>query len=197
MSTIIKSQSDEPREAVAFAFGDLAERRRAVMEERQRQEAAAHKAAEELRQQQIDARVDARLDGLAAAVRSAVDGIEASRAEWLAHWERSALGVATAIAARVIRREVQRTPEITLDLVREALELASGSAEVQLRMHPDDLAAFGKRVRQLADELGRLGDAKIVADAEITRGGCRVDTRFGSIDQQFEAQLARIELELA
>jgi flagellar biosynthesis/type III secretory pathway protein FliH len=64
-------------------------------------------------------------------------------------------------------------------------------------MNPDDLAAFGKRVRHVAGELGRLGDVKIVADPEITKGGCRVDTRFGTIDQQFEAQLARIELELA
>ena len=30
----------------------------------------------------------------------------------------------------------------------------------------------------------------------ITPGGCRVETRYGAIDQQFEAQLARIEEEL-
>ena len=35
-----------------------------------------------------------------------------------------------------------------------------------------------------------------MADPEIARGGCRVETRFGTIDQQFEAQLARIEEEL-
>jgi len=35
-----------------------------------------------------------------------------------------------------------------------------------------------------------------VADPDITPGGCRVDTQFGSIDQQLETQLARIEEEL-
>jgi flagellar assembly protein FliH len=97
----------------------------------------------------------------------------------------------------VIRREVKHAPEITLDLVSEALELAAGSAEVQLRMHPDDLAALGRRVDEIAAKLHRLGAVSVVADGAISRGGCRVDTRFGSIDQQFEAQLARIELELA
>ena len=41
-----------------------------------------------------------------------------------------------------------------------------------------------------------LGDAEVVADATIERGGCRVETRFGTIDQQFESQLKRIEEEL-
>ena len=35
-------------------------------------------------------------------------------------WEESAVAVATAIAQRVIRRELDANPEITLDLIREA-----------------------------------------------------------------------------
>ena len=41
-----------------------------------------------------------------------------------------------------------------------------------------------------------LGETQIVADAAISPGGCRVETRFGAIDQTFEAQLARVEEEL-
>ncbi|MEX0977257.1 MAG: FliH/SctL family protein, partial [Pirellulales bacterium] len=130
------------------------------------------------------------------AARAAVDAIHAARAQWLAHWQHAALGVATAIAERIIRREVERAPDVTLALVREALELAAGSADVQLVMHPDDLAALSGQVERLTAELARLGEARIVTDASITRGGCRVDTRFGTIDQQFELQLARIALEL-
>ncbi len=48
----------------------------------------------------------------------------------------------------------------------------------------------------LLAEFSALGPTEIIADAQISRGGCRVDTRFGVIDQQFEAQLARIEEEL-
>jgi flagellar biosynthesis/type III secretory pathway protein FliH len=45
-------------------------------------------------------------------------------------------------------------------------------------------------------ELARVGGAEVIADETISSGGCRVDTRSGAIDQQFEAQLARIEEEL-
>ena len=82
-------------------------------------------------------------------------------------------------------------------LVREALELAAGSGSIQLRMHPDDLAVLGSQVELLTGELARLGTPEILADPTIEKGGCRVETRSGSIDQQFAAQIARIEQELA
>ena len=48
----------------------------------------------------------------------------------------------------------------------------------------------------LVQEMSGLGAVEMIADAGVSRGGCRVETRFGAIDQQFEAQLARIEEEL-
>jgi flagellar biosynthesis/type III secretory pathway protein FliH len=41
-----------------------------------------------------------------------------------------------------------------------------------------------------------LAELKFAGDPSITRGGCRLETRHGVIDQQLETQLARIEAEL-
>jgi flagellar assembly protein FliH len=81
-------------------------------------------------------------------------------------------------------------------LVREALELASGSSQVRVYMNPADHAALRTQVQTLVKELSPLAPAELLADPQITSGGCRVDTQFGSIDQQLEVQLARIEAEL-
>jgi flagellar assembly protein FliH len=153
-------------------------------------------AALEAAQQVLEEKVSRQLTTLVSALREAIDCIHAARAGWLAHWEKTAIQVAAAMAARVIRRELTSQPEITLTLVKEALELAAGSGEIQLRLHPADFKALGAQVEQLIAELSRLGTARIVADPQITAGGCRVDTRYGVIDQQFESQLARIEQEL-
>jgi flagellar biosynthesis/type III secretory pathway protein FliH len=56
---------------------------------------------------------------------------------------------------------------------------------------------LGEEVGRIVSRLSRLGNPEVVADAAIERGACRVDTRFGTIDQQFAAQLARIEEELS
>ncbi len=199
-----------------FAFDDLGRHAKSQLEDARRQAdeiiADAHREAERLKRQAeaagraaaVDAaeqdaaqRVARQLDALLPAVREAVDGLQQAKAGWLAHWEQAALHLATAIAERVIRREVARAPEITLSLVAEALELSAGSAELQLRMHPDDVDALGPRVERLIAEVGRLGAASLVADSAITPGGCRVETRHGTIDQQFEAQLSRIAQELS
>jgi flagellar assembly protein FliH len=217
MATVIKAASPGcAANARAFAFDDLGDGALEHLERVRRQaaeilagaeqeaiaicrraEEQGRAAALEAADKVLEEQVGQRLDTLIPALSQAVERIEAARAEWLAHWERTAVRVATSIAARVIRREVVRAPEITLALVREALELAAGSADVQLRLHPHDLSALGPQVARLAAELARLGKPEIVADAGIEPGSCRIDTRHGSIDQQFAAQLARIEEELS
>jgi flagellar assembly protein FliH len=216
MSTIIKASSPlRATDGLPFNFDDMTDRAQGYLDQVRRQaveilaqaeqdatairrqaEEQGRAAALEAAQQILEAKVSRQLTTLVPALREAIDRIHAARAGWLGHWEKTAIHVAAAMAARVIRREVTSYPEITLTLVKEALELATGSDEIQLRLHPADFAALGAQIEPLTAELSRLGKAHIVADPQITQGGCRIDTRFGVIDQQFEAQLARIEQEL-
>ncbi len=131
------------------------------------------------------------------ALQAAIANITSSRESWIAQWEQNVVHLAGLIASRVIRRELSQQPEITLDLVREALQLACRGGNVQLRLHPEDHRTLGEQAEMLTRELGALGATEIIADPQISRGGCRVDTIHGSIDQQIETQLKRIEQELS
>ena len=146
--------------------------------------------------QEIETMVRQQLSTVLPALKQAVQGIQDARHAWLSHWESGTISLAAAIAKRLIRRELSQQPEITLTLVREALELAAGSSQLRILLSPDDHAALGEQIRMLAEELSAHIEVEVKADAEVTPGGCRVETRFGVIDQQFEAQLQRIEEEL-
>jgi flagellar assembly protein FliH len=74
--------------------------------------------------------------------------------------------------------------------------LSRGSADVRVLLNPDDYAALRDQVQALAKEVSRAGTAEVVPDPRVTLGGCRIETRHGAIDQQFEAQLNRIVEEL-
>jgi flagellar assembly protein FliH len=170
-----------------------------------RQEAAKikAKATEDGRQAAIQAaqaslktRLDQQMAEIVTALKAATAQIEQSRHTWQQHWERHAVHLASAIAERVCRRELARQPQIPLDWIREALALAAGNAEVIVRLSPTDHTAIESHVQRLTSELTGLGTVKIVADESIAAGGCRVDTEFGSLDQQLESQLARITEEL-
>jgi flagellar assembly protein FliH len=221
MSTIIKAATGQlsgtsgSAQPVAFQLDDMAgqagkyldnvrhQAARIVAQARKDADAIKAKAESDGRQAALRAvekvmeeKVHSQLATLLPALRKSIENIEHSRQEWLQHWGKNALRVASAIAERVIRREVSQQPQVTLDLVREALELAAGSADIAIHLHPQDHAALGRQVEALAAELVRVAPASVVADPQVSLGGCRVETRFGVIDQQFEAQLARIEQEL-
>jgi flagellar biosynthesis/type III secretory pathway protein FliH len=217
MSTIIKA-TDRNRavQTVAFNFDDMAARANQCLEavrgeaarllsEAQKQAAALRKTAEaEGRREGLAAieqmageRLAQELVTLKPALQQAVQEIRDAKQAWLQQWEKSAIHVAAAIAARLIRRELSRDPQITITLVREALELAAGNAQLKIRLNPGDHANLHGQVQSVVRELAPLAEAELVADPHVAPGGCRVETRFGVIDQQFEAQLARIEEELA
>ncbi|MEX2119521.1 MAG: FliH/SctL family protein [Pirellulales bacterium] len=217
MPSVIKATDPERGiHPVAFNFEDLAQHAERYLEQVRRQAAGllreAGQQAQAIRQAaRIEGRKDAQqelermarqkvsaeLETLLPSLQSVVAQIEQSRDAWLGHWEHSAVHLAAAIAARLVRRELSAHPEITLDLVREALELAAGSGELQIKLNPGDYAALGAEVQRIAAECSRIAPATVKADPSISAGGCRIETRFGSIDQQFEAQLARIEEELS
>jgi flagellar biosynthesis/type III secretory pathway protein FliH len=68
--------------------------------------------------------------------------------------------------------------------------------EISLHISPTDYENLGTQVTRLAETVGHLAPSAIVADSDVTPGGCCVKTTFGEIDQQIESQLRRIEEEL-
>ncbi|OHB84490.1 MAG: hypothetical protein A2V98_19055 [Planctomycetes bacterium RBG_16_64_12] len=216
MSTIIKAVDlNHDVQGVAFNFDDMtakaqqcldqvrAEAARIVSQAQERAEqirikaqAEGRRAGREELERIVQKQLAAQLATLLPALRQVIEDIRHAKQAWLAHWEKSGVHAAAAIAERLIRRELERAPEITLTLVREALELAAGSSHLRIHINPTDHETLGPQVRTIIAELSSLGSTELVADAQIRPGGCRVETQFGTIDQQFHKQLARIEEEL-
>ena len=216
MPTVIKAGDPQrvPRGA-SFNFDDMAQQAQAYLKQvreqaeqivaqaradaeglRQRAEREGRAAGERAIAELVERQVARQMETLLPAMSKAIHELEESRHAWLMHWEQRAIHVATAIAARVVRRLALATPQITLSLVKEALELASGSAQIRLHLNPADHQALGQQVQQIIGQLARVSSSEVIADPAIEPGGCRVETKHGAIDQQFATQLARIEAEL-
>jgi flagellar assembly protein FliH len=163
---------------------------------RKQAEVAGRKAAESAIERILDEKVAKRMETLLPALEQVVVQLNDAKGELLRQWERSAMQVITAISARVIRRELGREPLIALDLVADALRLATGTTDVMLHVNPADYEHMGSQIERLAKTLCGLAPSQIVADPAISAGGCRIETKFGAIDQQIEAQLRLIEQDL-
>lgn len=216
MSTILRaSEQNRGIQAVQFNLDDMAGQARRYLDKvredaarivlaaqqeavtiRKTAEAEGLEAGKRMAEQMVTQQLAKHLATLTPALREAVQQLQFAKQAWLAHWEKAGVRVAAAIAGRVVRRELSRQPEITIGLVREALELAAGNSVIRIHLHPADCASLQPQVQMLIQEIAGLAAAEVVADPQVAAGGCRVETRFGTIDQQFESQLARIEEEL-
>lgn len=186
----VRSQAEailaEAREEAAQMRRQAAEQGRADALKSAQQQAAA-KAQKDVEQ---------RLASLTPALTAAVGEIRSARSAWLSHWEQRAVELAIAIAARVLRREAEQTPAVTLALVREALELAAGAGRITLHLNPRDRETLGDPLNQVVSSAGKSLQVDVVADSNVAPGGCLVTTELGEIDQRLESQLARIQDEL-
>jgi flagellar assembly protein FliH len=216
MSTVIKSgTTTHAVQRVAFNLEDLSQQAERYLDqvrmkaaqivvEAQKQADTLRRKAEEEGQQAalkavervLDEKVGKKLDSLLPALSQTIRNLADARQSWLSHWEKSVVRLACAIAEKITRRELSQHPEIALELAREALEMAAGSPHVEIRLHPTDRQSLAGQVDRLVQEFVGTATAEIIPDADIELGSCRVDTRHGTIDQQFSAQLARIEAEL-
>ncbi len=163
---------------------------------RQEAEAAGRRAAEQAIERILDEKVAKQMTTLTPALHAAVEQIREAKQVWLRQWESRAVDLAAAIAARLVRGELSRQPQITLTWVREALELATGAGQFAIHLNPGDHQGLERQVSQLAAAVNPTATVRLAADASVSAGGCRVITEFGSIDMQIEAQLERIKQEL-
>ena len=83
--------------------------------------------------------------------------------------------------------------KIVETVVREALSQVQDTAEVSIKLNPEDLALLRKNKSPLLEDLPETGSLRFVPSAEVTRGGCIVQTRFGVVDAQRETKLEQIQ----
>lgn len=163
---------------------------------RKQAEAAGRHAAEQAIERVLDEKVAQQMKTLTPALQAAIRQVEDAKQAWLQHWERCAVELAVKIAGRLVRAELQRQPQISVEWIRESLQLAAGSSDVTLRLHPSDQGALASQVQRLAAVFAPLAKVNVLADPAISLGGCKLQTEFGSIDQQLETQLERVKQEL-
>lgn len=216
MSTVIKARSSAGNtDSVAYNLGDITQHATRVVEQAQAEadkiieqanasaeairvqaEAAGKQAAMDAMQQAIDEKLSEEMRTLLPALDQVIEDLGRAKQDWLAHWQSRSVSLATAIAGKILRRELEKQPEITLDLVREALELAEGSTDLHIYLSTQDMATLGNQAKQLVASATRVAATNISVDPTMPPGGCRIETKRGVIDNSFDAQLTRIEEEL-
>ena len=106
--------------------------------------------------------------------------------------EKGAVELALGIAEKVISHEVSVNREILLGVVKGALDKVVEPEGIKVRVNPSDLQFINDYGCQIPGLTDNPKDVIIEGDVTISRGGCVIETGFGSIDARIENQVLTI-----
>lgn len=154
---------------------------------------AAYRRGRAEGEQAAHARARRELETAVASARAVVREVREAREAWSRVLEENLAALATAVATRIVQREIAADPGAHRDLIHQALAAFPVKSQVRVRLHPSDLAA----VAALGGDDGEGRNVVWVGDEEVQRGGCLLEGPERIVDGRVDEGLKRIFQELA
>ena len=87
--------------------------------------------------------------------------------------------------------------ELVEAVIREALQQVEETAEITIQLNPEDLALLRKHQSPILNGVPDAGPLHFISSANVTRGGCLVQTRFGLIDARRETKMEQLRQKIS
>ena len=149
-------------------------------------------------QQQIDAGVaqaqqqlEQSLGVALQALQHAVDRIELIEKEMVKSSEHEIVRLASVLAGRVLRREIHLNDQWVNELLRDVLQQVPERNSVTLRMNPEDLAAIGNYIDDIAKQSG-IRALHIEEDLRLVRGSLLIQSGGTELDASVSTNWKRM-----
>ena len=105
--------------------------------------------------------------------------------------------LALEIAKKITGKALAEEPQIIVSVLEKAKQEVADAREIRILLHPADyelLAEIRPDLVKWGEENGRT--IEVVASAEVSRGGCRLETEIGTVDATVPTQFAEIHRQL-
>ena len=159
-------------------------------EQIQAREARARKEGREEGIAQGRTEFEKRLAGEKQALAQTVREFAREREAYFQRVEGEVVGLAVAMARKILHREAQVDPLLLAGVVHVALDKLAAGTRVRLKVHPSQIPAWQSFFSQQPD-LPAVPD--LLGDANLGPGRCLLETELGSTDLTLESQLKEIE----
>lgn len=181
-------------DARAHALIERAERQAQSLMESARQKAASLMEAghrDGVLQGRAEALVESRqgLQELMRSLAAARDRLEGLEAEFLRRAEELVVGLAVAVAERILQAEIAHDPSAIVRLATAAVALLPRSGEIAIRVHPESAALIQAHRDEIGDGASAHATVRVLADPTLAPGDCLVETPQSVVDATFPVQL--------
>lgn len=104
--------------------------------------------------------------------------------------------LSSAIAEKVIEKQLSLEPEYTIELIRKNLARKREKGVITLCVSPQHFAFVQGAREELSLTVDSQAELQIIPDGTVKDRGCVIRSSFGSVDARIDTQLAEIKKEL-
>jgi len=107
--------------------------------------------------------------------------------------EKDVIALATAIAKRVVAREIAVDESAVLSHAQEAIRKIIGVDKIKIHVNPSDEEYIREHRNGLSNYADSVKEIAIEPDSKVERGGCIIESELGNVDARISTQLQLIE----
>ncbi len=103
------------------------------------------------------------------------------------------LQISVDIAQKIIKKETEEDPQVLINTIIDVLKgLSKEENKISLRVNPVQVDVIKQQIPEILNIAGLDAKVSVLADEEVTEGGCLVTTANGIVDATIETQLSII-----
>lgn len=106
--------------------------------------------------------------------------------------EKQILDIALAITEKILACEIDTNSQAVVAIVKSAMDKVRDQSQITVRVNPADFEFVVAAKNELEAILQREQSVEFSADQTVSRGGCVIDSAFGSADARLETQLQAV-----
>ena len=107
--------------------------------------------------------------------------------------ERQLIDMVMTIARKVVKTVSERDKRLVLRTVIDALRWVKGVGKITIRVNIDDLEIASRYRDEFHRSLDHIEGVRVLEDPSVDKGGCIIETDFGTVDARIASQLEEIE----
>lgn len=96
------------------------------------------------------------------------------------------------VANRIAMRDLEQNHEAVKEILTSVISELQADESIVVKMSTDDLKFIESLQEKAGEKIESLERAKLVAQADIKRGGCVIETEFGSVNATVEERVDRV-----
>lgn len=126
-------------------------------------------------------------------VHKILEGVMAKRQEILNDTEQQIVDLVLLISRKIVKIMSENQKQVVIANVLQALKKIKIKTPVTIRVNMDDVKITTENISNFIHQVEKVEGITVVEDGTVDKGGCIVETDFGSVDARISSQLAELE----